>query len=120
MISHEPKAAQGEPKKPYRVQLRRGKGWRMPENTVKVDRTTKWGNPYPVTEFRSAEDAVEAFRSHLPTLPHFTALCQRELRGKNLACWCPLDQWCHADVLLAIANGDLPDFVPSCEMTATE
>jgi hypothetical protein len=22
------------------------------------------------------------------------------LRGKNLACWCPLDQPCHADVLL--------------------
>lgn len=30
---------------------------------------------------------------------------QRELRGKNLACWCPLDQPCHADVLLEVANG---------------
>ncbi len=29
---------------------------------------------------------------------------QRELRGKNLACWCPLDQPCHADVLLELAN----------------
>ena len=27
-----------------------------------------------------------------------------ELRGKNLACWCPLDQPCHADVLLELAN----------------
>ena len=27
-----------------------------------------------------------------------------ELAGKNLACWCPLDQPCHADVLLEIAN----------------
>jgi len=27
------------------------------------------------------------------------------LRGKNLACWCPLDQPCHADVLLELANG---------------
>ena len=26
------------------------------------------------------------------------------LRGKNLACWCPLDQPCHADVLLDLAN----------------
>lgn len=26
------------------------------------------------------------------------------LRGKNLACWCPLDRPCHADVLLKIAN----------------
>ncbi|SFF27693.1 DUF4326 domain-containing protein [Nitrosomonas sp. Nm166] len=31
---------------PRRVQLKRVKGWRMPENTVKVDRTTKWGNPF--------------------------------------------------------------------------
>ncbi len=28
-----------------------------------------------------------------------------ELAGKNLACWCPLDQPCHADVLLKLANG---------------
>ncbi|WP_083213336.1 DUF4326 domain-containing protein [Mycobacterium malmoense] len=28
-----------------------------------------------------------------------------ELRGRDLACWCPLDQPCHADVLLELANG---------------
>ena len=27
-----------------------------------------------------------------------------ELRGKDLACWCPLDQPCHADVLLEMLN----------------
>ncbi len=27
-----------------------------------------------------------------------------ELRGKDLACWCGLDQPCHADVLLEWAN----------------
>lgn len=27
-----------------------------------------------------------------------------ELRGKNLACWCPLGAPCHADVLLRMAN----------------
>lgn len=30
-----------------------------------------------------------------------------ELRGRDLACWCPLDQPCHADVLLELANGGL-------------
>lgn len=30
---------------------------------------------------------------------------RRELAGKDLACWCRLDQPCHADVLLEIANG---------------
>ena len=29
---------------------------------------------------------------------------KHHLAGKNLACWCPLDQPCHADVLLKIAN----------------
>lgn len=28
-----------------------------------------------------------------------------ELAGHDLACWCPLDQACHADVLLELANG---------------
>jgi len=28
----------------------------------------------------------------------------RELRGKNLMCWCALDKPCHADILLEIAN----------------
>jgi hypothetical protein len=40
-------ATQAELKtRPVRVQLSRAKGWRMPPNTVKVDRTTKWGNPF--------------------------------------------------------------------------
>lgn len=30
--------------------------------------------------------------------------CRRELRGHDLCCWCPLDQPCHADVLLELAN----------------
>lgn len=32
--------------RPIRIQLSRAKGWKMPENTVKVDRSTKWGNPW--------------------------------------------------------------------------
>lgn len=27
-----------------------------------------------------------------------------DLRGHDLACWCPLDRPCHADILLEIAN----------------
>ncbi len=30
----------------------------------------------------------------------------RELRGRDLMCFCPLGQPCHADVLLELANGD--------------
>ena len=35
-------------RQPHRVQLRRAKGWRMPPDTVKVDRSTIWGNPFVV------------------------------------------------------------------------
>lgn len=34
----------------------------------------------------------------------YQARARQELAGKNLACWCPPDQPCHADVLLEIAN----------------
>ena len=34
--------------------------------------------------------------------PHISEI--NELRGKDLTCWCPLDQPCHADVLPKLAN----------------
>jgi hypothetical protein len=43
--------ARATPEPPHRVQLRRAKGWRMPANTVKVDRTTLFGNPFSVKEY---------------------------------------------------------------------
>lgn len=107
---------------PVRVQLKRTKGWRMPPNTVKVDRSTKWGNPfvvgetYPIVEegcsepigqskIESVADAVYAFR---PWCDEYMAQWGdlEPLRGKNLACWCALDVPCHADVLLELANAD--------------
>lgn len=102
---------------PHRVQLSRKKGWRMPENTVKVDRTTRWGNPFQAGSIfhKTAISAVSAYkrrvlsalnRSSVPFSPYFHRISNElpALRGKNLACWCPLDQLCHADVLLELAN----------------
>jgi hypothetical protein len=47
---------------------------------------------------------------YVPALPdtYFGRLVASipDLRGKNLACWCPLDAPCHADVLLELANRD--------------
>ncbi len=36
---------------------------------------------------------------------HPVEAIRSELRGRDLCCWCPLDQPCHADVLLELANG---------------
>lgn len=98
---------------PIRVQLRRTKGWRMPENTMKVDRTTKWGNPYPAKAGKrhipmeaglTPAQAVSQFRGRMTGLVAIEAIDLTPLRGKNLACWCALDAPCHADVLLELAN----------------
>jgi hypothetical protein len=93
--------------RPRRVQLSRKKGWRMPANTVSVARPGKWGNRFRVGddvpgmpgEPMDALDAVHNFQ-----LFQASTLDVTPLRGKNLACWCRLDQPCHADVLLELAN----------------
>ena len=86
---------------PHRVQLSRAAGWRMPENTVKVDRSTVYGNPVIPDcppGFMPLAECLTKFEVHATTLD------LAPLRGKNLACWCSLDAPCHADTLLRLAN----------------
>ena len=95
---------------PRRVQLRRLKGWKMPANTLKVDRSTAWGNPFKVSATLDAAASVAAFRAYVLADNEAAAALRLAIRahlaGKNLACWCKLDGPCHADVLLAVANRD--------------
>jgi hypothetical protein len=131
-------AAMGHAMTPQRIQLRRTKGWRKPEGAVVVSRPSKWGNPFIVHEHTdncgedlddcpvwgnadvnlrpvsSREGAVISFRhcyqfplSDDPYVPDVDEI-RSELAGRDLACWCPLDQPCHADVLLKIASGGTP------------
>lgn len=83
----------------------------MPENTVYVGRGTKWGNPWRVEDGMTPKGAVWRYRDAVTgplraLAPHLPAPeeVRAELAGKNLACWCPPDQPCHSEVLLAIAN----------------
>lgn len=86
---------------------------------VYVGRPTRWGNPFRVGQpdaddcitCADAAEAVEKYRSEVVTFGGgFVGVnavdIKRELRAKNLACWCPLGQPCHADVLLEIANAN--------------
>lgn len=97
---------------PRRIQRKRTKGWRMPESAVYVGRPTIWGNPHRV-EIIGAELAVKMFRRDIEAgiagwpgirKPLTVEMIREQLRGKDLACWCALDQPCHADVLLELAN----------------
>lgn len=100
---------------PERIQRQRTAGWRMPPNTVYVGRPSKWGNPFVVGEthgnfgrIRSAERAVDLFELHIGPMGNYEyddgTHNLEELRGKNLACWCPLDQPCHADWVRSLCD----------------
>jgi len=86
---------------PVRIQRKRVKGWRMPEGAIYVGRGSRWGNPYRIGTclIPDARAAVDAFAANLPLSIDLSAL-----RGRDIVCWCPLDQPCHGDILLRIAN----------------
>lgn len=133
---------------PVRIQLSRAKGWRLPPNTMKVDRSTRYGNmarvvydemrwcgnydeegepilqgpwaclisrkdsPTPAgwwfgTREEAQAKAVEYFRFMATTVLDVSAELRAiipNLRDSNVACWCGLDEPCHGDVLLELAN----------------
>jgi hypothetical protein len=104
---------------PKRIQRQRTKGWTMPEGAVYVGRPTLYGNATTVHDYFNAgfsgslkaarQWAVEQYRFRLfdngwMWMPAMREQLRADLRGKDLACWCPLNQPCHADVLLELAN----------------
>lgn len=121
---------------PRRLTLSRQKGFRLPEGAVSVARPGFWGNPYRVrrcrlpntspwwvlvptphrdvwvyefqTEQGAAAKAVELMRFRIEQLPtgEEMRLRLKELRGRDLACWCKPGEHCHADMLIELANGE--------------
>lgn len=119
---------------PQRIQRCRTAGWRMPDGAVYVGRPTEFGNPFrvercndpadgwkvvgngevslsadddhPWTRAQAAEFATARFERSVSPRSVRGQLWRIRLAGKDLACWCPLDRPCHADVLLRLANGD--------------
>jgi len=103
--------------KPVRLQRKRTKGFHLESpnglDIVYVGRPSKWGNPYSniIPESKQdkidREDAVEFYWCYLHRNPRMIDDAKKELCGKNISCWCPLDQPCHADVLLELANSEV-------------
>jgi hypothetical protein len=85
---------------------------------VVVSRPSKWGNPFRITETTDATEVVRLFRRELryellametgdplrSLAMRRIAVCLRDLRGRDLACWCKPGSPCHADVLMEVAN----------------
>lgn len=99
---------------PQRFQRSRRNGARLPLSVVVVTRPTKWGNPHSLELGR--QEAVRRYHEDLLAgrLAVTVEDAKRELGGRDLGCYCPLDETCHADVLLAVANEDAAcQFSPS-------
>jgi hypothetical protein len=118
---------------PQRIQRKRTKGWRMPEGAVYVGRPSRWGNPFAVMNAHRqgwlvwddrdrfgfvTHTTSDGYIASFPTQAEAAAFAVKQYRkfmfrqwdltplvGRDLACWCPLDRPCHADVLLRLANG---------------
>lgn len=79
----------------------------IPSNAVYVGRPTRWGNPFKVDRNaprEQREKAIASYREWILAKPELIEMARRELRGRDLVCWCaPLA--CHAEVLIEIANG---------------
>jgi len=91
-----------------RIQRRRSKGWTMPENAVYVGRPTKYGNPFKIGPDGTRSDVLAKYeawlREKISSDPNFLD----PLKGKDLACWCPLTLPCHADIILKILAEEDP------------
>lgn len=93
----------------------------MPEGAVYVGRPSQWGNPWsPKNATRIVMRGSNVHSSRPCTIEECVKLYEEDVRkgtfgytpkdvriflgGKDLACWCQLDQPCHADILLNMAN----------------
>ena len=80
----------------------------VPEGAVYVGRgvpglkQSRWHNPFR-EKGHGLDEALQLYTVHVAQMADEI---RADLAGKDLACWCPLDQLCHADLLLQIANDD--------------
>lgn len=111
---------------PVRLQLSRRKGFNLQaeskaangRDAVNVARPGKWGNPFVTGKHGTRTECVDLFAKMLAgyycitegpgvdAQREYVAMARaslRELKGKNLACWCSGPP-CHADVLLEAAR----------------
>lgn len=76
---------------------------KAPKDAVYVGRPSKFGNPFYLSSEANRDACVEQYRHYLMDHPILRVAAIKELRGKDLMCWCA-PRACHADVLLEIAN----------------
>jgi len=99
--------------KPERIQRSRIFKQESPNGLpiIYVGRPSKWGNPYKVGDdkecgvlVKTREAVIEMYTAYAKMMTEKDPTWLDGLRDKNLSCWCGLDEKCHADILLELAN----------------
>lgn len=103
-----------------RIQRKCTRGWRMPANAIYVGRSSRWSNPYIIGQ--PSVDLGGELVTNANWLPLFEGYCERMLTrdphwldpllNMFLACWCPLEQPCHIDVILRLLSARFRAFIP--------
>lgn len=87
--------------------------WKSNPDAIYVGRPSKWGNPYKIGEVglvragqpATREEVLYAYEKWVQMKIHEEdSHFLDPLKGKDLVCFCALDQACHADILLKLAN----------------
>lgn len=97
---------------PKRIQRKRTKGYKLPDNTLCVTRPSKWANPFKIGDKIRVEKtgkiividryvAIQLYLGYIIDKISNGEVDLAELRQYDyLACYCPIDKICHVDILL--------------------
>lgn len=79
----------------------------VPDGAVIVDRNTIYGNPYRLGVDGDVAEVTALYVNYLLNNPALIKDIRKNLKGKDLICWCHPDP-CHSTLILKLAND--PDF----------
>lgn len=89
----------------YDVYIGRGK-------CPKTGKTSKWGNPFTISDTKTRQNVVDEYREWIINQPHLMNSLY-ELYNKRISCWCkqnPDDNIaCHGDILKELVRQHVQD-----------
>lgn len=76
----------------------------IPDGAVYIGRPGPWGNPFVIGEHGDRAQVIAQYEAWLLAQPEMVERMRRELRGRDLVCWCaPLP--CHGNIILRLLEG---------------
>jgi hypothetical protein len=116
VVSHAP----APPPQPRRFHIKSAGGWWLPANTIVLPDRRRYSVAFALCVSVPDQPGHRGVLTRVNRVARFQAwtdtrgdawhrAVRRLFAGRHLACTCPIDQPCHADVLLRLANSPVPD-----------